>query len=79
MGCACKVGRHISNIEKQYGSKAHNSPKTHITERAVQTLKKIGVGIILIPFFPIAFVYVVGRSFLTKSPLKLYNIFKIKS
>jgi hypothetical protein len=79
MGCACKVSRHISNVEKKYGTKLQNPPKTHITERIISVFRSGIIALILIPFFPIMFLYVAVRSFFKKTPLNLYNIFKIKT
>ena len=42
-GCACKVSRQISEIEKRYGTKVMPAKKTHIADDIKLFLKKMGI------------------------------------
>ena len=70
-GCACKVSRQISEIEKRYGTKAMPAKKTHIADDINLFLKKMGIHIICLPFVPIMILYVLIRKCFTEKPISI--------
>lgn len=76
MGCSCKVKRHLTKIEKQYGTKILPSKKTEISNQIKLTLKKIGVWILLLPLTPLMIIWILTRKIFTNKPIFIGNLIK---
>lgn len=76
MACACKVGRHIDKINKQYGIE-NSVIKTDIRGNMITFLKKIFVVIICLPFFPLALIFLAIRKIITDKPISITRFIKI--
>lgn len=70
-GCACKVNRQISEIEKRYGTKVMSAKKTHIADDIKLFFKKMGLYIICLPFVPIIVLYILIRKCFTEKPISI--------
>lgn len=54
MGCACKVGRDLSYLQKKYGVKnVPDNKTTNIRQNSRIFLEKVLLSLILLPFIPI--------------------------
>jgi len=78
MGCACKVGKQIDKIHKQYGT-IPPTVKTNIKEKILIFFKKILISIILIPLYPVIFLYLIIRGFITNKPISISRFIKKKN
>jgi hypothetical protein len=79
MGCACKVSKHINKIEQQYGTNIRPSKKTDIGAYIKGTIKKCAIILLLLPFIPLMFVYVLVRNCFTKKTISIDKLFKLKN
>lgn len=77
MGCACKVSRHISKVEEKYGTNIIPSKKTEISSLIKMVLKKGVIITIIIPFIPLAFMYVLIRNRFTKKAISIDKLFNL--
>jgi hypothetical protein len=77
MGCSCKVGQHISQIEKRYGVSAQPQ-RTQIREYSKMLMKNGLLFLLALPFLPLMIVFVLLRRVFTKKPISIYKLFKIK-
>lgn len=78
MSCACKVGRHINNIEKRYGTNIKPTKKTNITEEIKLLLKKGLIWLICLPFVLVFFLYVLVNNCFSKKAISIDKLVKIK-
>ena len=78
MGCACKVDKQINKIHNQYGG-ATPMIKTNIKDGITTWFKKIFLNIILLPLYPIIFLYLVIRGFITNKPISISRFIKRKN
>ena len=78
MACACKVTQHVSKIEERYGTKVLPSKKTDISGKVKLAVKKTLFGLIILPFIPIIFLYLLIRNCFSKKAISLDKILKIK-
>ena len=74
MGCACKVDKQINKIHNQYGV-ATPMIKTNIKDGITIWFKKI----FLLPLYPIIFIYLVMRGFITNKPISISRFIKRKN
>lgn len=79
MGCACKVSRHINKIEQQYGTNIRPSKKTDIGAYIKGSIKSGAIILLLLPFIPLMFVYVLVRNCFTKKTISIDKLFKLKN
>jgi hypothetical protein len=79
MGCACKVSKHINKIEQQYGTNIRPSKKTDIGAYIKGAIKKGAIILLLLPFIPLMFVYVLVRNCFTKKTISIDKLFKLKN
>lgn len=79
MGCACKVSKHINKIEQQYGTNIRPSKKTDIGAYIKGIIKKGAIILLLLPFIPLMFVYVLVRNCFTKKTISIDKLFKLKN
>lgn len=79
MGCACKVSKHINKIEQQYGTNIRPSKKTDIGAYIKGVIKKSAITLLLLPFIPLMFVYVLVRNCFTKKTISIDKLFKLKN
>jgi hypothetical protein len=79
MGCACKVSKHINKIEQQYGTNIRPSKKTDIGAYIKGNIKKGAIILLLLPFIPLMFVYVLVRNCFTKKTISIDKLFKLKN
>lgn len=78
MGCACKVDKQINKIHNQYGA-VTPMIKTNIKDGMTIWFKKIFLNIILLPLYPIIFLYLVIRGFITNKPISISRFIKRKN
>lgn len=76
MACACKVDKHITKIERQYGTNILPTKKTDISGEIKKFFNKTLIGLICLPFMPIIFLFVLLRGFFTKKPISIDKFIK---
>ena len=79
MGCACKVSKHVNKIEQHYGTNIRPAKKTDIGAYIKKTIKKGVIMLILLPFIPLMFMYVLVRNRFTKKAISIDKLFKLKN
>jgi len=78
MGCGCKTSQQLSYLQKKYGYKLPESKKTNIKDMFLGGIKSVFFIIFMIPAVPIVVIYLVIRNLITKKPVDINKIFKIK-
>lgn len=79
MGCACKVNRDISYLQKRYGVKNIPEQKeTHIRQNVRIFLERVGLFILTLPFIPIMFLWTIIRAAVNKTPINISKLFRIQ-
>lgn len=78
MGCSCKVVKHVNKIEEKYGTNKLPTKKTDIRGSIKTAIKKVVIGILLIPLIPIMFGYVLIRNCFTKKAISIDKLFKLQ-
>jgi hypothetical protein len=77
MACACKVNKHIDDIQKHYGT-TKGVVKTNIRESINVFIKKCLLALIILPFFPIFFIFLIIRKCITNKPISISGFIKLK-